>query len=65
MDSLQFFHAVYQDDLPTVTRFLAAGFDPNTRNQYGSIAIVIAAGRNNTTMVAALLSHGADPNLRF
>lgn len=47
-----------------VERILAAGADPDARQQGGFTALHAAAHAGRVDMVRALLSHGADPDLR-
>jgi len=52
--SVEFFRAAAQDDRRTVEALLLAGYDPNTRNPDGQVALFVAL-QNNATKVADLL----------
>jgi ankyrin repeat protein len=56
--------AVRRNDLQAVTRLLAAGADPNTRNWQGSPVLSVAIYRGYSGLARALLDAGADPNAR-
>jgi uncharacterized protein len=52
--------AVYNDDLALVDRLLAAGADPNVRNDYNSTPLGEAAVVGNAAVIKKLLKAGAD-----
>jgi ankyrin repeat protein len=53
--------AVYHDDLKLAERLLAAGADPNARNDYEATPLGEAAVVGNVAMIRRLLEAGADP----
>lgn len=52
--------AVYHDDVELIDRLLAAGADPNAKNDYGSTPMSEAAVRGNVDVMRKLLKRGAD-----
>jgi uncharacterized protein len=52
--------AVYNDDVALVDRLLAAGADPNARNDYNSMPLGEAAVVGNAAVIRKLLKAGAD-----
>jgi ankyrin repeat protein len=48
----------------TATLLLEAGADPRSRDDRGRDALMIAAARGHTAMIALLLDHGADLTAR-
>lgn len=52
-----FFRAVNVDDLGTVQQLLARGFDPNSPNEKGQVALFLAAREGSEKVAAALLAH--------
>ncbi len=46
-----------------VRELLAAGADPNARNEDGDTALIIASVQGNTETADALMEAGADPNV--
>ena len=52
--------AVYNDDVPLVDRLLAAGADPNARNDYNATPLVEAAIVSNPAVIKRLLKAHAD-----
>ena len=57
--------AAYRGHTETIRRLLAAGVDPNHRDEYpGAMPIHHAAISGHTAAVAALMEGGADPTLR-
>jgi ankyrin repeat protein len=52
--------AVYNDDVTLVERLLAAGADPNARNDYNSMPLAEAAVVGNAAVIKKLLKAGAD-----
>lgn len=64
-DEKSFFAAVAADDVITVNTFLAAGINPNVRDEStGSTAIIAAASQGNLEIVKVLLHGGADVNAK-
>jgi len=59
-----FIQSAATGDLPAIKLFLAAGIDPNAKNDEEETALMYAAYKGNTNVVAALLRAGADVNLR-
>lgn len=57
-----FFSYVDKDNSEVVQRFIDAGFDVNTTNQYGDRAIIIAAEKGSNKILDILLKAGADIN---
>ncbi len=51
-------------DLWAVNTFLAAGINPNARNEREETALIVAAARGDLPVVRATLSGGADVNAR-
>lgn len=54
--------AVHENNVAEVQRLLAAGADPNAKNDYGLAPLAEAAAVNNTAVIKALLDAGAEPN---
>jgi ankyrin len=52
--------AVYNDDAPLVERLVAAGANPNARNDYGAMPLTEAAVVGNARVIGRLLKAGAD-----
>ncbi|MBS0304216.1 MAG: ankyrin repeat domain-containing protein [Proteobacteria bacterium] len=52
-----FFHAVNIDDARTVQSLLARGFDPNTRDEKGQVALYLALRDGSPRVAEALLAH--------
>jgi ankyrin repeat protein len=52
-----FFRAVERDDAAAVTRLLQAGFDPNTRDPQGQVALYLALQRGAPQVAEALWRH--------
>jgi ankyrin repeat protein len=52
-----FFGAVERDDAAAVTRLLQAGFDPNTRDPQGQVALYLALQRGAPQVAEALWRH--------
>jgi ankyrin repeat protein len=61
LDADAFFRAVRRRDLGQIQKFIAAGFDLNTRTAAGDTALHIAARDNATALGQLLLDAGADP----
>lgn len=59
---VDFFRAVNIDDVRTVNRLLARGFDPNSPNQGGLPALVLAVRDESPKVIDALLAH---PDLKI
>lgn len=59
-----FLRAATANDLVAVNGFLAAGIDPNVKNEDGASALVSAAAHDDVEIVKALLQGGADVNLK-
>lgn len=55
--------AVLSGSLEVLNELLAAGADPNIRNNSGSTPLHYAASQNNINAIKALLAAGADPLL--
>jgi ankyrin repeat protein len=53
--------AVYDNDVAVIDRLLAAGANPNLRNDYNSTPLAEAAVVGNATVIERLLKAGADP----
>jgi ankyrin repeat protein len=58
-DSVSFFRAVGVDNASTVSSLLAAGFDPNARDEKGQVALFVALREESPKVVKALLAHPA------
>jgi len=56
--------AVAQGGVESVKALLAAGADPNARQQGGFTPLLVAAAKGNLEIVKLLLLNGADPNGR-
>lgn len=54
--------AVHENNVAEVQRLLAAGANPNAKNDYGLTPLAEAAVVNNTAIIKALLDAGAEPN---
>lgn len=54
--------AVYNDDIPTVRRLIAAGADAKAANRYGVTPLSLACETGNVDLIRLLLDAGADPN---
>ncbi len=54
--------AVLVDDLRQLESLLADGFNPNSADDHGLTALMVAAGRGKLGLVKLLLSKGADVN---
>jgi ankyrin repeat protein len=62
-DEKSFFSAVAANDVIAVNTFLAAGIDPNTKEESSErVAIISAASSGNLEIVKVLLHGGADVN---
>ena len=59
-----FLESAKTGDLTAIKLFLAAGMDPNAKDDEGDTALMYAAYQGNTKAVAALLGGGADVNQR-
>lgn len=57
--SVAFFRAVHTDNDRTVKALLQEGFDPNTRNEQGQVALFLAFRDEAQKVVQALLAHPA------
>jgi uncharacterized protein len=57
--SIEFFRAVEVDNERTVSRLLAAGFDPNTRDERGQVGLYVALRAGSAKVAAALFAHPA------
>lgn len=57
-----FLQAIKRKQLGIVHAFLAAGADPDTRDDHGRPAIIWAVASGRTEIVEFLLEQGADPN---
>ena len=57
--TVEFFRAVQIDNERTVTTLLQQGFDPNTPNAQGQIALFVAVREDATKVVQSLLAHPA------
>jgi uncharacterized protein len=56
-DKVDFFRAVAVDNTNTVNKLLAAGFDPNTLDEKGQLALTLALRDDSPKVVKALLAH--------
>ena len=63
-DAKTFFGRVEGGDTKAIALFLAAGFDPATRDESGRTALWAAVERKNAGSVKALLAGGAKPDAR-
>jgi ankyrin repeat protein len=61
-DEKSFLSAAAASDLTAVTGFLAAGINPNARDESDETALIAAASRGDMDVVKALLRDGADIN---
>jgi hypothetical protein len=59
-----FLTSAEKGDLVAVNLFLAAGMDPNVKDQYGGTALRYAASKGHVDVVRALLEKGADVNVQ-
>ena len=57
--SVDFFRSVNVDDAGTVKSLLARGFDPNTPDESGQVALYLALRGESTKVVGVLLDHPA------
>lgn len=60
----QLFAAVDRGDAASLADLLAAGGDPNARNDHGDTLLIWASHHQHQAVVEDLLQAGADPNLR-
>ncbi len=58
-DKVSFFRALAIDNVSTVNRLLAEGFDPNTVDEKGQVALYVALREESSKVVKALLAHPA------
>jgi uncharacterized protein len=58
-DAVDFFRAVNVDDTRTVSRLLAAGFDPNTRGERGQLGLTLALRDASPKVARLLIEHPA------
>ncbi len=58
-DKVSFFRAISIDNTSTVNSLLAAGFDPNTVDEKGQVALYVALREEAPRVVKALLAHPA------
>lgn len=63
MDVAVFLGHAREGMLPKVQRGIAQGIDPNTTDEEGHTALMLAAFDGHTNTVKYLLAEGADPNL--
>lgn len=56
---VDFFRAVNVDNASTVSELLARGFDPNTPDERGQVALYLAMRDDSPKVAAALLAHPA------
>jgi len=54
---VDFFRSVNVDDAGTVKSLLARGFDPNTADESGQVALYVALRSESTKVVAVLIDH--------
>lgn len=54
---VDFFRSVNVDDAGTVKSLLARGFDPNTPDESGQVALYLALRNESTKVVAVLIDH--------
>ena len=59
-----FFESAKRGEVNTVKLFLAAGMNPDMRNEKGDTVLMNALGANADPVVEVLLKAGADPNAR-
>ena len=57
------YYAIRAGDQETFESILAAGADPNARNELHESPLMLAASRGNREMIRTLLAYGAQPNL--
>lgn len=55
--------AARRGELDRVESLLSQGVDINQRDMYGSTALLLAAGRHDSSIVKFLLEKGADPSV--
>ena len=55
-----FLREAWKGDTGTVKLFLQAGMDPNSIDQKGNTALIVAAKEGRQEVVGLLLEHGAD-----
>ena len=58
-DKVGFFRALKIDNLSTVASLLAAGFDPNTQDEHGQVALFVALKEDASRVAKALIAHPA------
>lgn len=58
--TLEWENAVREEDLATLTRFVEAGADINTKDQHGQAGLVVAAHKGHVDLVRLLLSNAAE-----
>jgi ankyrin repeat protein len=59
-----FLHSAASGDVTAVNLFLAAGMDPNVKDQVGGTALRYAAAKGHLAIVQALLDKGAEVNVQ-
>src|SRR5690606_27768171 len=60
----ELFEIVRAGETQRVTQLLEMGLAPNLRDSEGDSLLMLAAYHGHTSLVEALLRHGADPELR-